>query len=270
LKQSKQQNQLTISKLLYYLQKNGPLGVVYGTCKYMQKLPNRLNCVKRLSFFVDQLLQEIQIFLDSSFDKRHGTDTSGVIPLIGLTVARTNLKKCTWYEPMSIKIFKQIMNHLTINFNKFQFIDFGSGKGRVLLLASLYGFNKIIGIEFARELHNIAINNIEVYESRTNKPSKICTLHEDATTFDIPNQQLVVFFYSPFGGNVLEQVLKNIVTSFVSNPRQIILIFYGENPESISLFNALPFKCTELKLGADLSRLIQYRTFVYQSQSLKH
>jgi hypothetical protein len=46
---------------------------------------------------------------------------------------------------MSVTVFKQIMSRLTIRFGEFELIDFGSGKGRVLLLASGYGFKKIIG-----------------------------------------------------------------------------------------------------------------------------
>ena len=40
------------------------------------------------------------------------------------------------------------------------FLDFGCGKGRVLLIASEYKFKKIIGIEFSPELAGIALKNI--------------------------------------------------------------------------------------------------------------
>ncbi len=45
----------------------------------------------------------------------------------------------------------------------FTFIDLGSGKGRVLLMASEYPFQKIIGVEFMPELHRAAQKNIAGY-----------------------------------------------------------------------------------------------------------
>jgi len=46
-----------------------------------------------------------------------------------------------------------VLEKLSINHSEFTFIDFGSGKGRVLFLASEYPYKKIIGVELARMLH---------------------------------------------------------------------------------------------------------------------
>ena len=53
---------------------------------------------------------------------------------------------------------------------RFDFIDFGSGKGRVLLVASHYPFRQVIGVEFSPELHEIAQENIRRYQS----PARRC------------------------------------------------------------------------------------------------
>jgi len=53
----------------------------------------------------------------------------------------------------------------------FTLIDLGSGKGRVLLMASDYPFKRIIGVEFMPELHRVAEGNIRKYaEHRTEAP----------------------------------------------------------------------------------------------------
>jgi len=53
----------------------------------------------------------------------------------------------------------------------FTFVDLGSGKGRVLLMASHYPFKRIIGVEFIPELHQVAQENIRKYtEQRTESP----------------------------------------------------------------------------------------------------
>lgn len=211
------------------------------------------------------ILWKISYALDIRFDKEHGTDTSGFIPLDRLTIESAGIGEAIWYEPMSVKTFNQIMGRLKIDFARFDFLDFGSGKGRVLLLASEYGFRRIIGVEFARELHDLAARNTAVYERYHGKACTIETVHMDATRFPIPDVPMVIFFYSPFKGKVMEQVLGNISDSFRKNPREIILIFHGRNPQSIELFKATQFSWEELQLHPDWSRAQQYRTFVFTS-----
>ena len=51
------------------------------------------------------------------------------------------------------------MNQLNLPWDKFNFIDFGSGKGRCLLMAGILGFKNVIGIEFAKDLCEWAKRN---------------------------------------------------------------------------------------------------------------
>src|SRR5262249_51117181 len=160
-------------------------------------------------------------------------DTSGVIPLKNLTIIGDNAAQGVWYEPMSVKVFRQIMNHLNINYADFEFIDLGSGKGRVLLLAAEYEFKKVIGVEFAEELHRIASDNVAAWERQRGRRGNIHTVCMDAAEFPIPATPVVVFFYSPFRGSVMDSVLDNLRTSLAINPRRIVMIYYGHNRATI-------------------------------------
>jgi SAM-dependent methyltransferase len=166
---------------------------------------------------------------------------------------------------MSVRVFKQIMNYLNIDFGKFKFIDLGSGKGRVLLVASDYGFKRVIGVEFAQELHRTANENVEIYERYTQKPSNIQTICMDATGFPIPEGPVVIFFYSPFKGRIMKEILNNVSKSFAATPREIVLVFYGRNPKSIGLLRATGFECRELEIRSDWSRFIPYRALLLTS-----
>jgi len=257
------QDHWIVRKFFDTLLKHGPLETVKRVSAVMQDRLNRVPGCGRLFLSIDKLIYFVQHYLESQFDRKYGTDTSGVISLKDLTIESKNVKNGTWYAPMSVKIFKQIMNHLTINFGEFEFIDFGSGKGRVLLLASNYGFKKIIGVEFAQELHRIATKNVVIYERCTQKLSNIVTICMNAVEFPIPNIPVVIFFYSPFTGKVMEQVLSNVSTSFAVTPRKIALVFYGENPETIELLKSTKFQCRELELRADWTQFTQYRSFLF-------
>ena len=263
------QDHRIVRRFFNSLRKRGPLGIVRRVCTVVQDRPHTVPGCRRLFLSIDRLRCIVQHHLDSPFDRKYGTDTSRVIPLKDLTIQSKNVKEGVWYEPMSVEVFRQIMNHLAINFGEFEFIDFGSGKGRALLLASDYGFKKIIGVEFAQELHRIATKNVAIRNRYTRKPSNIETICMDAAEFPIANVPLVIFFYSPFRGKAMERVLNNVSTSFAMNPREIVLAFYGRNSETIEVLKATGFECRELELRPDWSRSIQYRGFLFTSPKVK-
>lgn len=258
-----------IVKFFNSLRINGPLGTIWRICTAFQNRFERVAACKSLCLLIERFLYGIQIFLDSRFDMIHGTDTSGVIPLKDLEIKSGNIKEANWYGPMPVKVFRQIMDNLTIDVDKFEFIDLGSGKGRVLLLASDYGFRKITGVEFASELHRISARNVAIVERNARKPSRIETICMDAAKFVIPEVPVVLFFHSPFKGQVMERVIKNILTSFAKHPRKIVLIFYGTNSVSIDLLKATKWPYRELSLRADWSRFTKFRSFIfYKSTNL--
>jgi hypothetical protein len=255
-----------VQKFFDSLRKHGPLGTVRRIIIIMRDHFDKVPGGKRLSHSIDNLLNKVQYCLDASFDRKYGVNTSGSMLLQDLTIAGNNLKECFWYEPMSPKVFRQIMHHLDINFSQFEFVDFGSGKGRVILLASGYGFKKIIGVEFAQELHRIASKNVVLWNRNTQNPSTIETICMDAIEFAIPNVPLVIFFYSPFKGIVMEHVVNNVLRSYSMNSRKIALIFYGPYSETKKPLNLPEFQGRELELSADWSQFVKYRCFLFTSR----
>ena len=53
-----------------------------------------------------------------------------------------------------------MMSSLKLDFQEFTFIDIGSGKGRVLMMAADYPFRRILGIELLPDLHRAAQENL--------------------------------------------------------------------------------------------------------------
>ena len=56
----------------------------------------------------------------------------------------------------------------------------------------------------------------------------------DATQFDFPAEPLVVHFFNPFYGPVLQAVLRNVRSSVEVAPRDVLLCFTGGVPEEVS------------------------------------
>src|ERR1700733_11175689 len=115
--------------------------------------------------------------------------------------------------------------NLAIDFEKFLFIDLGSGKGRALLLASNFPFKQIIGIEFSRELHVSAEQNIRKYSSPEQRCKSIKSICTDLTEFSLPPEPLVLYLNVPCDGLPLVKAVDNIRRSLREKPRPIYVVF---------------------------------------------
>ncbi len=142
------------------------------------------------------------------------------------------------FETITARRFHKIMRSLGTPVEDKVFIDFGSGKGRQILLASLYPFKKVVGVEFEPSLHAIAQRNIQIFRDQKQKCLDILAVCEDATDFEIPEQPLVCFFYNPFDDKHLKIVMRNIEDSLVRLERDVHVIY--QNPVHRDLFDDSP------------------------------
>jgi SAM-dependent methyltransferase len=107
----------------------------------------------------------------------------------------------------------------------FTFVDLGSGKGRVLLMAAPYGFKKIIGVEYMPEWHRIAGENIRKFVAEHKINVAIQNLCMDARDFHFPAGPLVVYLFNPFPEPILAAVLERLRQSLLDNPRPLLVAY---------------------------------------------
>ena len=105
-------------------------------------------------------------------------------------------------------------------------IDFGSGKGRVLVFAALHPFERIIGVERSPQLNVVARQNIEDARARF-VCQHVDLVTADAARYEVPDDATIVYFASPFGGTVLEAVLDRMHASLMRAPRRFSVVSHG-------------------------------------------
>ena len=172
-------------------------------------------------------------FVESQFDARYGVDTVEIVPVSNLDLRVDRQAEAVFYEPTPIMEFGYVVSRLGIRYEDFVFIDVGSGKGRTLMLASWFPFQKITGVELSPKMHAIAEENILKFPKRK-ACSDISSRCEDATSCELPNKPLVLFLFNPFHGRVLEQFLEHVKHSIDKHPRRVILIY--ANPKHRTIF----------------------------------
>jgi len=128
------------------------------------------------------------------------------------------------YKPTPRLVFQWAIESLPEALDRFTFVDFGAGRGRVLLLASQTKFEKIVGVEFAEELHNDCEMNIAQYPRSLMKCRDVECVLDDAANFKIPDDQSVFYFFYPFDKKIMSDVLARVAESYDRNPRRLYLI----------------------------------------------
>jgi SAM-dependent methyltransferase len=177
--------------------------------------------------------QRRQRYGDMDYDWEHRVNTtSGTVGwrarLLGLFHSP--------YQPTEPALFREMMARLPIEFDRFTFVDIGSGKGRTLLMASEYPFWKIVGVELIAELHDAAEENIREYRSPTQRCMHIESLLADAREFELPEEPLVLYLFNPLPERALSEVLGRLEKSLVRAPRPVWIVYH--NPAMDSLLAA--------------------------------
>jgi SAM-dependent methyltransferase len=192
---------------------------------------------------------------DLDYDFDHSVDTTRAN--VGFRAQLLAALSGHQYFPTEPWLFEEMINALPAKFQDFTFVDLGSGKGRVLLMAASYGFKRIIGVEFMPEWHRRAEENIRQYAKHcaealthetcgTGAPAcaaemdrdkgtdkSLCATKAvsiesfcmDARDFEFPAGPLVVYLFNPFPEPVLAAVLEKLRESLQRSPRPMFLAY---------------------------------------------
>jgi len=162
---------------------------------------------------------------EAEFDARHGVDTRAEVVPRRLTVDDSALSHGNRYGTILPHEFHELFKQFSLPFEDFVFVDLGSGKGRVLMLAADYPFRRIVGVEYALELHQTAEVNLKKYRGESQKCLDVRSMHLDATQFQFPDEPVFLYMANPFDGHVMERVMANIEASLRANPRPFVILY---------------------------------------------
>jgi SAM-dependent methyltransferase len=183
---------------------------------------------------------------DRGFEQSMNISTGGTLQTEDATIVEGNAVDGVYYAPEATRLVRWWMGVVPAQVDQYTFIDLGSGKGRVLFLAAQRGFRRVIGVEFAVELHRAAEGNV----ARSTLPEKdrIELVLGDAARFEFPLEPLVVHFNNPFNETVMTEVIDRLTDSYQRRPRPIVITYEQHRHESertksrnVELLAAVPF-----------------------------
>jgi SAM-dependent methyltransferase len=181
------------------------------------------------------------IYRDCLFDWKYGVETRSRVSLADLNIESESKTLGRNYGPSDPGIFKEMLSCIKVKYEDFTFIDFGSGKGRVVLMASELPFKRIIGVEFSAQLNKVTRNNIDHYKSRTQKCRKIELIEADVTAYELPLEQAILYLFNPFNELIMAKLLANIQRSLAECPRKVFVASLYCVPEVNQLLESSNF-----------------------------
>jgi SAM-dependent methyltransferase len=135
-----------------------------------------------------------------------------------------------------------------------EIVDFGCGKGGVLITLARYPFSKITGVEISPDLAAIARENLRKLE--LDRVEVRCC---DAADFRDLDDYNYFYFFDPFPCAVMKEVIRNIENSINKHPRKVTLIYLNPNCHAEIEASSVLYKIRELEH-------FQHDCFIYTNE----
>lgn len=171
---------------------------------------------------------------DQAFDEMWGTDTSRPVSVHDLDIGRARLAQCNRYEASDVAMMSEPLAALGIDPCNYDFIDYGCGKGRVLMLALQHRFRTVTGIELSARLCDTAQANLDIFARRSGPIGKARIIGADATMFLPSGTNILAYFYNPFDASVMTVVRRRLEHALRTGTQRVVVIY--ANAEHAEVF----------------------------------
>lgn len=198
------------------------------------------------------------VVLDFTFDIWYGTETMRWVWAEDLGAESQHDANAVGYRATKAGPLRKLLKKLDLP-RDCAFVDLGSGKGRVLLLAAQLGFHKVVGVEFSPRLCAIARKNVGIFTRQMAITSQISVVWSDVAVFNIPAEPCIFYLFNPFDEVVMEQFVDNLRGSLKQLPRHIWLVYNTPLHASVIENSKLFSKVQEFEIGGAEFKV--YRNF---------
>ena len=161
------------------------------------------------------------------------------VSLANLTITDADITRSSPYEAVSFYMLEKLLNALRTFSRATDIVDLGCGKGRVLAVAAHHGFNRIVGIDFAKELCEEAERNMQKVQ-RHFPGVGYEIIHSNVLCYHIQPTDSVFFLFNPFDAGTLVQFLQMLHQSLLLYPRDTWFIY--ASPQHIEVLIRAGYK----------------------------
>jgi SAM-dependent methyltransferase len=163
--------------------------------------------VKRIKEIPSKGLPRLRRSQKDDFDWKFGVETSKLVQVV--PTDSPNFSHGNKYEASSEAVIRWCIENCALPHSGTTFVDVGSGKGRALIVAAMYPFMRIIGVEYSPDLVRTCHDNLR----KVGISNKCEVVQVDAADYQFPDGNLLVFLYNPFDSVILNCVLNHLAAT---------------------------------------------------------
>lgn len=210
----------------------------YRLLKYFSQSESKIRWVRRrlvnrmvrkeIELAWDEFAKRLpsEALINQAFDERHGTHTAEEVRLEETGVSAEDASHGqTIYRPVWESEFHSALATLKIDFEGFAFIDVGSGKGKVLMMAAEYPFSQIVGIEYSPGLNDIAQRNLAKFRSPTQRCLALEAILGNALEWDLPRGPVICLVFNALDPQTMRAFVRRIEGDLVSRAEPAYLLY---------------------------------------------
>ena len=162
--------------------------------------------------------------MDAAFDARYGTDTAGKLAVAALQLPHDRRADAVHYQASRDETLLAPLRALALDLRDWHFVDYGAGKGRMVMVAAESGFASATGVELSPVLCRIAERNFALFAAASPDVAAPSIVQADAAGFVPAGERLVAYLYNPFGAATLRALLERLASA----PAREIVLIYAE------------------------------------------
>jgi SAM-dependent methyltransferase len=159
---------------------------------------------KRIMEIPSKGLPDLRRRAADDFDETYGVETAKFVQFV--PTDSTNSLHGVHYAPAPESAVRWSIENCGLDIEGTTFVDVGSGKGRVLIIAATYPFERIVGVEYSPALVDICQDNLR----KVGIEERCEVVLGDAADYAFPERNLLAFLYNPFDATILARVLRNL------------------------------------------------------------
>ncbi len=160
------------------------------------------------------------------FDLALGIDASGFVPAAECAADSVPAAKINAYGGSQPSIVRAALASLPEP-QRYAFVDIGCGKGRPLVVASEFAFQRVVGVELAPRLAQSARANAATIAARYPGRTPIEVQVGDATAVSPPADRVVYFLYNSFSQPLVKALVENIERQLQNQLQHAFFVCYN-------------------------------------------
>ncbi|WP_263370460.1 class I SAM-dependent methyltransferase [Granulicella cerasi] len=179
------------------------------------------------------------------FDAEFGMNTGGLVGVARLRTGHANEAQAMAYYGSQPSAFRTAMRRWMASLagagqpvQTFTFVDIGCGKGRVLMLASEFPLQRIVGVELSPALVKDANENLRQWRLRPHACEQIEARVADVLEFPLPEGPTLLYLYNPFEAELFARWVQSLQPALASRTAPLHVMYM--NPRHEALLAAVP------------------------------